>query len=158
MSTTTHVSHHLRRSTRLADQAKGLPERRRCLASSPPSRAVSLANPLAVAHGNVAGQRLVSGMGADLQIHRFLYGHPEPFISVRDLGRLPPSSPVKYEESLNRSSVWLPAWFPHGGMCPRRAPSRSDCGPCAPPLPPIGLTAARLFAGGKVSRTDSRVR
>ena len=31
-------------------------------------------------------------------------------------------------------------------------------GPCASPLPPIGLTAADLFAGGKVSRADSRVR
>src|SRR5215472_16282632 len=32
------------------------------------------------------------------------------------------------------------------------------CGPGAPPLSPIGLTAADLFAGGKVSRADSRVR
>jgi len=31
-------------------------------------------------------------------------------------------------------------------------------GPCAPPLPPIGLTAAGLFAGGQVSSADSRVR
>ena len=34
---------------------------------------------------------------------------------------------------------------------------RPGCGPCAPPLP-IGLTAADLFAGGEVSRADSRVR
>ena len=27
------------------------------------------------------------------------------------------------------------------------------CAPCAPPLPPIGLTAAVLFAGGEVLRT-----
>jgi hypothetical protein len=32
------------------------------------------------------------------------------------------------------------------------------CGPCVPPLPPIGLTAADLFAGGEVSSADSRVR
>jgi len=41
---------------------------------------------------------------------------------------------------------------------PRPAPSRPGCGPCAPPLPPIGLTAADPFAGGEVSRADSRVR
>jgi hypothetical protein len=31
---------------------------------------------------------------------------------------------------------------------PRPAPSRTGCGACAPSLPPIGLTAAGLFAGG----------
>lgn len=31
-------------------------------------------------------------------------------------------------------------------------------GSCAPPLPLIGLAAADLFAGGEVSRADSRVR
>jgi hypothetical protein len=41
---------------------------------------------------------------------------------------------------------------------PRPAPSKPGCGPCAPPLLPIGLTAADLFAGGEVSRADSRVR
>ena len=39
------------------------------------------------------------------------------------------------------------------------APIRGvGCGPCAPPLPSIGLTAAVLFAGGEVSSADSRVR
>jgi hypothetical protein len=37
-------------------------------------------------------------------------------------------------------------------------PSPLGCGPWAPPLPPIGLTAADPFAGGEVSRADSRVR
>ena len=41
---------------------------------------------------------------------------------------------------------------------PRPAPSKPGCGPCAPPLLPIGLTAADLFAGGEVSRADSCVR
>jgi hypothetical protein len=41
---------------------------------------------------------------------------------------------------------------------PRPAPSGPGCGLWSPPLPPIGLTAADLFAGGEVSRTDSRVR
>ena len=35
---------------------------------------------------------------------------------------------------------------------------RPGCGPWSPPLPPIGLTAAGLFAAGEVSRADSRVR
>jgi hypothetical protein len=47
MSTTTCVSPVSGVPVRLADQAKGLAECRRCLASSPPSRGVSLANPLA---------------------------------------------------------------------------------------------------------------
>jgi hypothetical protein len=38
------------------------------------------------------------------------------------------------------------------------APFHSGPGPCAPPLSPIGLTAADSFAGGEVSRADSRVR
>jgi hypothetical protein len=38
----------------------------------------------------------------------------------------------------------------------RRGPVR--CSPWAPPFSPIGLTAAALFAGGEVSRVDSRVR
>jgi hypothetical protein len=39
------------------------------------------------------------------------------------------------------------------------APIRGvGCGPCAPPLSPIGLTAAVLFAGWEVSSADSRVR
>jgi hypothetical protein len=47
MSTTTHVSHVSGVPPRLADLRVGLGERRRCLASSPPFRRVSLANPLA---------------------------------------------------------------------------------------------------------------
>jgi hypothetical protein len=37
-------------------------------------------------------------------------------------------------------------------------PSPPVRGPCVPPLPPIGLTAAALFAGGEVSRVALRVR
>ena len=44
------------------------------------------------------------------------------------------------------------------GPPPHPEPSRPGCGSCAPPLLPIGLTAADLFAGGEVSRADSRVR
>ena len=44
--------------------------------------------------------------------------------------------------------------------CAASAPAtfRPGRGPGAPPLPSIGLTAAALFAGGEVSRADSRVR
>ena len=41
---------------------------------------------------------------------------------------------------------------------PLPAPSGPGCGSWSPPLPPIGLTAAGLFAEGEVSRADSRVR
>ena len=41
---------------------------------------------------------------------------------------------------------------------PRHASSSSGYGPGAPPLPPIGLTAAALFARAQVSRADWRVR
>ena len=47
MSTTTHVSPVSGVPPRLAELAKGLGKRLRCLVSSPPSRTVSLANPLA---------------------------------------------------------------------------------------------------------------
>ena len=38
------------------------------------------------------------------------------------------------------------------------APSSLVAGSCAPLFPPIGLTAAGVFAGGEVSRDNSRVR
>jgi hypothetical protein len=49
-----------------------------------------------------------------------------------------------------------PAWQ----QCWQQSPNvpGPGCGPCAPPLPPIGLTAADPFAGGKVARVASRVR
>src|SRR5689334_17946693 len=47
MSTTTHVSPVSGVPPRLAELAKGLGKRLRCLVSSPPSLTVSLANPLA---------------------------------------------------------------------------------------------------------------
>ncbi len=56
--------------------------------------------------------------------------------------------------------LWLSA-LPGLGLMrriPRPAPSSPGPGPCPPPLLPIGLTAADLFAAGKVSRADSRVR
>src|SRR6266536_969332 len=53
MSHTTHVSGVSDVPLRLTDRAKGLGERRLCRASSSPSRAVSLANPLADAHSGL---------------------------------------------------------------------------------------------------------
>ena len=104
-----------------------------------PSPDLSLAGPIAPSIGC-----------QDLQIRRYLRGRPEPFRSVLDLGRLTPSCPVKYGEA--------PKSFVR--VAPSMAPTRQDLSAPStfPPLPPIGLTAAGLFAEGKVSRADSRVR
>ncbi len=52
------------------------------------------------------------------------------------------------------------AYLSLSAACTVSAPAiaRPGSGSCSPPLSPIGLTAADLFAGGEVSRADSRVR
>jgi hypothetical protein len=62
---TTYVSAVSGVPPRLADQGEGPAERRRYLASSPPSRPVSLANPLADAHSGL----LLSGSCASCRSH-----------------------------------------------------------------------------------------
>jgi hypothetical protein len=52
----------------------------------------------------------------------------------------------------------LQAWQQYWQQSLRDGTVQPGRGPCAPPLPPIGLAAAGLFAGGEVSRADSRVR
>ena len=47
-----------------------------------------------------------------LLIRSSMCGRPDPFRSVRDLGRVPVGCPWKSGESRCRSSVWLPAWLP----------------------------------------------
>jgi hypothetical protein len=47
-----------------------------------------------------------------LLIRSSMCRHPDPFRSVRDLGRVPVGCPWKSGESRCRSSVWLPAWLP----------------------------------------------
>ena len=49
---------------------------------------------------------------SDLQIRSSMCGRPDPFRSVRDLGRVPVGCLWKSGESRCRSSVWLPAWLP----------------------------------------------
>jgi len=41
-----------------------------------------------------------------------MFGHPDPFRSVRDLGPVPPGCPRGSGASRGCSSVWLPAWLP----------------------------------------------
>ena len=48
----------------------------------------------------------------DLLIRRYLCGRPDPFRSVRDLGRAAVGCPCKSGVPEGRSSVWLPAWLP----------------------------------------------
>src|SRR5271155_6064881 len=47
--------------------------------------------------------------GHDRLIRRYLCGHPDPFRTVRDLGRVSARCSGKSEESEGRSSAWLPA-------------------------------------------------
>jgi hypothetical protein len=53
---------------------------------------------------------------------------------------------------------WLRVASGRARTHPRPAPSRPGCGPCAPPLFPIGLTAATPIRRREVSRADLRVR
>ena len=48
----------------------------------------------------------------DLQIRSHPYGHPDPFRSVRDLGRAAARCSRESGELEGRSSAWLPAWLP----------------------------------------------
>lgn len=48
----------------------------------------------------------------DLLIYRFLCGHPDPFRSVRDLGRFSVGCSRESGFLRRRSSGWLPAWLP----------------------------------------------
>ena len=45
-------------------------------------------------------------------IRRYLCGHPDPFRSVRDLGRVPARCSRQSGEPECRPSAWLPAWLP----------------------------------------------
>jgi hypothetical protein len=47
-----------------------------------------------------------------LQIRSHPCGHPDPFRSVRDPGRVPVRCSCESEELEGRSSAWLPAWLP----------------------------------------------
>ena len=96
------------------------------------------------------------------QIRRYQRGRPDPFRSVRDLGRIPLGCSWKSAESGSRSSVWLPAglgaW--HVGAlvaattsvpAPVRRPRH--CPAQTPPSNPIG---AGLPGGRVQSRSASR--
>src|SRR5690349_24607493 len=52
----------------------------------------------------------------NLQIRRYLFGHPDPFRSVRDLGLVSPGCTGGSGASEGCSSVWLPAWLPAGPL------------------------------------------
>ena len=52
-----------------------------------------------------------SGPDPNLLIRSHPYGHPDPFRSVRDLGRAAARCSGKSGELEGRSSAWLPAWL-----------------------------------------------
>jgi hypothetical protein len=54
----------------------------------------------------------------DLLTRRFLYGHPDPFRSVRYLGLAAARCSHPSGELRARSTVWLPAWLPAAGHKP----------------------------------------
>ena len=70
-----------------------------------------------------------------------------------------PSIPAASDASYRSSEAWHDACPSIPAACTASAPGtfRPGCGPGAPPLPSIGLTAAALLAAGEVSRADSRV-
>src|SRR5438874_60143 len=48
----------------------------------------------------------------DLLIRSSMFGHPDPFRSVRDLGRAAARCSSESGELVGRSSAWLPGWLP----------------------------------------------
>ena len=87
--------------------------------------------------------------GTDLRLPAFQAGHiPSWCESCESYGLSPVAGGSRWLLLLLSSARHVRAWPPSPpGRCP-----------CSPPLPPIGLTAADLFAGGEVSSADSRVR
>jgi hypothetical protein len=53
---------------------------------------------------------------SNLLIRRFQCRRPDPFRTVRDLGRVRVRCPCESGELQGRSSVWLPAWLPDGSI------------------------------------------
>ena len=60
---------------------------------------------------------------------RYLRGRPDPFRTVRDLGRVPPGCPRSSGGLQARSSVWLP------GAASAPGTFHLGSGPCTPPFP-----------------------
>ena len=103
----------------------------------------------------------------DLLFRRYPCGHPDPFRSVRDLGRVPARCPRESEEVEGRSSPWLPAWLPAAHDTGHRnalvlvsniGPSADEgTAPCPAQTPPPNPTAAEPGDGRIRSRPSSRV-
>jgi hypothetical protein len=77
-----------------------------------------------------------------------------PLLSAVATGRAASDGSYPSSEALDDGYLSLPAAC---SLSARAASSPRPWSLCAAP-PPIGLTAADLFAGGEVSRADSRVR
>jgi hypothetical protein len=104
---------------------------------------------------------------SNLLIRSHPCGHPDPFRSVRDLGRVPARCSPESEELEGRSSAWLPAWLPAAhdtGHCDALVlvtnigPSADEgTAPCPAQTPPPNPTAAGPGDGRVLSRPSSRV-
>ena len=104
-------------------------------------------------------------MNPDLQIRSSMCGHPDPFRSVRDLGRVPAHCSRESGELEGRSSAWLPSWLPAAHDSGHRdalvlvtnigpSPAR---GPRPAQTPPPNPIAAEPGDGRVLSRPSSRV-
>src|SRR5208282_3442634 len=113
--------------------------------------------------GRTADRRLCP----DLLFRRYPCGHPDPFRSVRDLGRAAARCPRESGQLEGRSSAWLPAWLPaaHGTgrlgalvLVTTIGPSTGEgTAPCPAQTPPLNPTAAGPGDGRVRSRPSSRV-
>jgi hypothetical protein len=116
-------------------------------------------------HGQ--GWRARRDSNLNLLIRRYPCGHPDPFRSVRDLGRVPVGCPCKSERLEGRSSVWLPAWLPaeHGAwhrdalvLVTASGPSSGGVAAgCPAQTPPLNPIAAKPGDGRVQSRPSWRV-
>ena len=99
----------------------------------------------------------------DLQIRSHPCGHPDPFRSVRDLGRVPARCSRQSGELEGRSSAWLPAAHNTGHrdalvLVTNIGPSTGKgTTPCPAQTPPPNPIAAEPGDGRVLSRPSSRV-
>jgi len=133
MSTTTHVSPVSGVPARLADQAKASMGRRRCLTSSPPSRPVSLANPLADVHSGLLLSDLVHALVVEARLYR---------PSSLDAGQVSWPGPMRQPE------YGEPAVVPHVSQT-TGALAESACGV------DTSTSCQRCMSGSSVTHMDS---
>src|SRR5208283_5154752 len=87
-----------------------LDEGHRC--SSMSGRTATSRVPYVTRHPRIGSGSLPFLWKLGLLTRRFLYGYPDPYRSVRDLGRVPGRCSWPSGIPTGRSPWWLPAWLP----------------------------------------------